>query len=200
MIDVVTRVMFGVVMACGAFVPGPCNFDPRRDFDCNNAEHCDENFACAVDGYCKSADVACLDGEGRCEVPGLERVGVCVLEEDLQTSKVHCGGCFTRCLGAGTCIDGACEGAPAAGACLVERGHFDCPDDQVCDAGTCVDGERGDGDVRDACDSDADCRGGLCVDDVCTAPCDFGCAFGFTCDEAAIAGGLCVADDDEVCL
>ena len=90
------RAMVGLALVCGAFVPGPCNFDPQRKFDCSLGDPCERNFACADDGYCKSADIACLDGETRCEYPGLDRVGICVKAEDTLTSKTHCSLCFTR--------------------------------------------------------------------------------------------------------
>lgn len=208
----VLRVLLGLALACGAVVPGPCTFDPRRDFDCNLAEPCDENFACAVDGFCKSADIACLDGQARCEVPAAgaapgERVGLCVAEEDFATSKSHCGLCFQHCLGAGTCVEGACVGAPPAGECLPERGHFDCSQSEQCEDGRCLDGERGRAGLGEACEQNRDCQGGLCVDGgpaqrdgrVCSSPCDFGCAFGFFCDQGGAPGGLCVPREDEVC-
>jgi hypothetical protein len=96
-------------------------------------------------------------------------------------------------------------GAPAQGACVRSRGNFDCPSGQQCsddgdgdDDGVC-EGGAGDGGTLDECDDDDDCDGGLCEDDVCTRPCDFGCPFGTRCDDDEIAGGLCVLDDDEVC-
>ena len=62
------QLLLGVVLVCGAFVPGPCSFDPHRDFDCSLGEPCAEKFACAADGYCKSADVACRAEIGRAHV------------------------------------------------------------------------------------------------------------------------------------
>lgn len=200
------RFLLGLAFVCGAFVPGPCTFDAQREFDCSLGDPCARNFACADDGYCKSADIACLDGEARCEYPGLERVAICVKEEDLLTSKTHCGACFTRCLGAGSCGDGTCEGAPAASRCLRSRGNFDCNAGDACvgdttgaDEGVCAQGAAGVGRILDGCARESDCEGGLCVQGVCTRTCDFGCAFATACDAEAAPGGVCVPIDDEVC-
>ncbi|HEY4222228.1 MAG TPA: hypothetical protein VGO62_12820 [Myxococcota bacterium] len=204
--------LFGALAICGAFVPGPCTFDPERRYDCSLGDPCDKDFACADDGYCKSADVACLDGEQRCEYPDIERVGFCVKTADLRTSKSHCGGCFLGCRGAGTCVDGACTGEPPAGRCVQARGNFDCAANELCvddggdggdDTGACVAlagaHKRGDGALGAACKAGSDCAGGLCAHHVCTSPCDFGCALGFTCDDDAGPGGVCVDSGDEIC-
>jgi hypothetical protein len=208
------QLLVGVVGVCGAFVPGPCTFDPQRRFDCNLSDPCEENFACARDGYCKSADIACIDGETRCAYPGLTRVGLCVPDGAFGTSKTHCGSCFARCLGAGECVDGRCLGAPAAGRCLLARGHFDCLEGERCaedpdgvgvadGEGRCVVGGEGPGRLLEACANGADCRAGLCERGLCTSTCDFGCPLGTECDEARVPGGLCVPLDalldGEVC-
>ncbi len=197
--------LVGALAVCGAFIPGPCTFDPHREFDCSLGDPCGRNFACADDGYCKSADVACLDGETRCEYPDRPRVGICVKDEDFQSSKTHCGTCFTICRGAGTCVDGLCQGEPADGRCVLSRGNTDCAAGQHCaddgdgdDEGDCKSG-AGAGGVFDGCDTGADCASGLCAGGACTNTCDFGCALGATCDDAAVPGGLCVPDDAEVC-
>lgn len=197
------HLLLGAALACGAFIPGPCNFDPQRRFDCNLADPCEENFACAADSYCKSADIACLESETRCEYPGLERVGLCVPDEDFASSKTHCGGCFARCLGGGACVEGACQGAPADGRCLLSRGSFDCGEGEGCvddgdddDEGDCKAGADGPGRLLEACESGDDCEGGLCDGGLCTSPCDFGCTVGTECDEDAIPGGLCVPGEE----
>lgn len=213
-----SAVWFGVVAVCGAFVPGPCTFDPQRRFDCSLGAPCERNFACADDGYCKSADVACLDGEQRCEVPDRERVGLCVKDEELATSKTHCGACFAHCLGKGVCTDGQCTGAPSAGRCILSRGHFDCAAGSVCvddgiadgvdpDEGDCRAGTPGKGALLAACREARDCASGICVvidgavDGVgqCSSTCDFGCVFGTACDASKAPGGVCVPVSGDVC-
>jgi hypothetical protein len=213
------NVLFVVVLACGAIVPGPCTFHPQREWDCGLGDACPERFACAADGYCKSADIACnQDDEERCEVPGLTKVGLCVRKDEFPASKSHCGACFERCLGAGVCEDGTCNGAPTEGQCVRARGNFDCKGGARCKTpanpndlddgadGVCVAGEAGNGRVMDACSGDDDCEGGLCVEaggdlegKVCTRTCDFGCPLGTECDEDEVPGGLCVPTGDEVC-
>ncbi len=199
------RVLWAALAVCGAVVPGPCTFDPQRRYDCALGDPCERNFACAADGYCKSADIACGDGEERCEYPGLERVGICVRVEDLASSKTHCGACFDRCLGAGVCDGGVCTGAPAAGRCVLARGNFDCAGGVACvddgdgdGEGDCT-GSAGPGGVLEACATGADCADGLCVDGACTRTCDFGCPLGTVCDDDGAPGGVCVLGDDEVC-
>ena len=210
-----STVFVGVVVVCGAFVPGPCSFDPQRKFDCSLGAPCERNFACADDGYCKSADVACLDGEQRCEVPDHARVGLCVKDEDLATSKTHCGACFAHCLGKGECKNGECTGAPAAGRCILSRGHFDCAaaglvcvdDGNGDDEGDCAAGTPGKGALLAACKEARDCASGICAVTgagadgvgVCTSTCDFGCAFGTQCDDSLAPGGVCVPVNGEVC-
>jgi hypothetical protein len=211
--------ILGLVLACGAIVPGPCTFDPEREWDCSLGDPCPERFACAADGYCKSADIACTEDEERCEVPGLTKVGHCVPKDELTSSKTHCGVCFERCLGEGRCEEGVCVGAPAEGECVRARGNFDCKsgarcersdDDEDAEAGlgVCVAGEAGSKETLEECDDDDDCEGGLCVDDelegdgsgkVCTRPCDFGCPLGTECDKDKIPGGLCKPTGEEVC-
>lgn len=200
------HVLLGVLLVCGAVVPGPCSFNPQREWDCSLADACPERFACAHDGYCKSADIACTDDEERCTVPGLRRVGLCVPKEELQSSKVHCGGCFARCKGVGVCTDGVCQGAPEDGHCSRARGHFDCPTGDACvddgdgdDDGICKDGAAGTRKTLAACSKDSQCEGGLCSEGLCTRPCDFGCPRGTSCADDAIPGGLCVPDDGEQC-
>ncbi len=198
-------VLFRVVAVCGAVVPGPCTFDTHREFDCSLGELCPRNFACADDGFCKSADIACADGETRCAYPGVDRVAICVADEDLSSSKTHCGGCFQRCLGAGTCNDGVCEGAPADGRCLRSRGNFDCAggagcvDDGNGDDGVCRTGAVGDAGTLEACKSGDDCEDGLCSHGLCTLTCDFGCPAGTACDDTAVPGGLCIPVADDAC-
>jgi MYXO-CTERM domain-containing protein len=89
--------------------------------------------------------------------------------------------------------------------CDSARGNFDCPQGQSCtDNGACVLGEGPTG-TFGLCDADNDCSGGLCVNGVCTRPCDVvgGCPRGYTCDAEEIPGGLCRADscgdDDSLC-
>ncbi|MCC7070053.1 MAG: hypothetical protein IT383_01950 [Deltaproteobacteria bacterium] len=199
------RVLLGALLVCGAVVPGPCTFDPQRGYDCALGDPCERNFACAADGYCKSADIACADGEERCEYPGLDRVGICVRVEELERSKTHCGGCFARCLGDGTCSDGRCTGAPAAGRCVLARGNFDCSAGSACaddgdgdDVGDCT-GAPGTASVLAPCTSGAECSDGLCVNEVCTRTCDFGCPLGTVCDDEGAPGGVCVLSDEELC-
>ena len=55
--------LLGLVLVCGAIVPGPCTFDRQSKWDCSPGKACPTNFACAKDGYCKSADIACTDDE-----------------------------------------------------------------------------------------------------------------------------------------
>ncbi len=196
-----------VVLVCGAIVPGPCNFDPQREWDCSLAEPCPQDFACAADGYCKSADIACRDDEQQCPVPGLSHVGLCVKIDAMRVSKVHCGGCFNRCLGAGACEDGVCLDAPEVGSCVVARGNFDCGDADSCVAdgdgastGSCRGGARGDAAFGVACAADSTCDGALCEGGTCTQPCDFGCPRGTACDNSNdVLGGLCRSTGEEVC-
>ena len=195
-----------LAMACGAVVPGPCSFQPDPQWDCSLGDPCAEGFACASDGFCKSADIACGDDETLCTYASLDRVGICVADVDFDSASAHCGGCFQRCRGGAVCEDGACVDEPAAGVCVPPRGHFDCPAGQGCQADNDVAGHCdasvvvGDGGAFAGCDSGADCEGGLCTDGVCTRPCDIGCPAFMVCDDGAIPGGLCVpAPADERC-
>jgi len=202
---------FVILAVCGAVVPGPCSYSPDPAFDCSSGDPCGENLACVIvdegsdRGFCRSADIACEDGALLCAVPGLDRSGLCVEESAFQTSSTHCGDCFARCRGGAVCEDGVCQDTLAEGACLPERGNFDCtagqggtPTDD--DSGVCEDGTAGNKGTLDACASGADCDGGLCVDGVCTRPCDFGCPPGTACDADAIAGGLCTPVADAGCF
>lgn len=208
------------VAVCGAVVPGPCGYAPDPAFDCSSGDPCPKNMACVIvddgsddggveRGFCRSADIACDDGAVLCVVPGLERSGLCVDESDFDTSSTHCGDCFARCRGGASCVDGACVDEPADGACLLERGNFDCKAGQGCqaddddkddDLGACVDDAAGSGATLAGCDDGGDCDGGLCTGGVCSRPCDFGCPPGTACDDDAIAGGLCVPVADEGCF
>ncbi len=193
-----------VAMACGAVIPGPCSFAPDQRWDCSLGDPCPEGFACAQDGFCKSADIACGDGERLCSYESLERVGICVSDDEFSSSTAHCGDCFNRCHGGGGCEDGVCVGGVDAGACVVARGHYDCPGGEVCvdddddddGVGACVAGSFGAGGTFGDCDSGDDCEGGLCAYGVCSRPCDIGCPAFMICDDDAIPGGLCVPSDD----
>ncbi|MDP2343717.1 MAG: hypothetical protein Q8O67_22350 [Deltaproteobacteria bacterium] len=197
-----------VVAVCGAVVPGPCGYAPDPAFDCSAGDPCARNLACVlVDpsspdsrGFCRSADVACEDGELLCAVPGLDRSGLCVPEEQLSTSSTHCGDCFARCRGGAQCVDGACVDEPVEGACVIERGNFDCGAGEGCVDGACVDDAAGPGGILAACEDGGDCDGGLCVEGVCSRPCDFGCAPTTACDDDAIPGGLCVPVPESGCF
>ena len=201
-----------VVAVCGAVVPGPCGYAPDPAFDCSAGDPCARNMACVlVDpsspdsrGFCRSADVACEDGELLCAVPGLDRSGLCVPEAQLSSSSTHCGGCFSRCRGGAACIEGACVDEPAPDTCLIERGNFDCGAGAACKAGVCVDDAAGKGRILQACADGDDCDGGLCAQgprgSICTRPCDFGCAPTTVCDDDAIAGGLCVPVPEVGCF
>jgi MYXO-CTERM domain-containing protein len=186
-----------------AMVPGPCAFDPGREWDCDLGNPCPENFACANDGFCKSADIACEGDEVLCSYDGLERVGLCISRAGFDTDPSHCGGCFERCTGGAACVDGACVDEPPAGECVPERGNYDCAEGSRCEDGDCVEGGEGPNGILLPCEGDDDCAGGLCARGVCTQPCDFGCPFGFTCDAEAIPGGVCAptscADDPLIC-
>lgn len=193
-----------VAMVCGAVVPGPCSFVPDPRWDCSLGDPCPSGFACAADGHCKSADIACADDETLCTYPTLAEVGLCVSTAAMATSSAHCGACFARCRGGSSCVDGRCVDEPAPGACVRARGHFDCPGGEVCeddddgdDFGRCVAKAVGAGRVFDGCDDGVDCDGGLCHEGLCTRPCDVGCPAFSTCDDDAIPGGLCVPQPDE---
>jgi MYXO-CTERM domain-containing protein len=104
--------------------------------------------------------------------------------------------------GEGEGEEGEGEGEPPTGDCDPRRGNYDCPQGQSCtETGACVPGEGPTG-TFGLCEADTDCSGGLCVNGVCTRPCNVasGCPDGYTCDAEAIPGGLCRADscrDDE---
>lgn len=205
------QLAFGLVLVCGAVIPGPCTFVPDPRWDCSLGDVCPEGFACAQDGFCKSADVACADDETLCAYPGLEEVAICVADDDFATSTAHCGGCFERCRGGASCVAGACVDEPEAGRCLRARGHFDCAGGLVCQAddldeklngeplGTCVSGSGGDVGLYGRCETNDDCVDGLCVDGVCGRPCDIGCPAFSVCDDDAIPGGLCRLDEADTC-
>jgi MYXO-CTERM domain-containing protein len=84
--------------------------------------------------------------------------------------------------------------------CDPARGNLDCPNEMGCvnrpafgDA-RCANGARGDVLLGGLCKGDDDCSSGLCDQGVCTSSCEEGCPASFTCDAAAISGGLCVAE------
>lgn len=189
-----------VAMVCGAVVPGPCGFNPDPRWDCSLGDPCPSGFACADDGFCKSADVACGSGQALCEYAALDDVGICVDEAAFASDPAHCGGCFQRCRGGAVCTDGVCDGEPAAGACLTARGHYDCPGGDVCvdddgdGVGACVAGDGGPAGTFDGCDDGDDCAGGLCHDGLCTRPCDIGCPAASVCSSGAGTGGVCIVE------
>lgn len=210
---------FVVVAVCGAVVPGPCGYAPDPAYDCSAGDPCGVNMACVIvddggdgsagRGFCRSADIACEDRQTLCTVPGLERSGVCVDDDEFATSSTHCGDCFQRCRGAAECVDGACVDEIAQGLCVPARGNFDCTAGEGCTAegegGVCKEGAAGAGKTLDACDDGGDCDGGLCAfsaagQGVCTRPCDFGCPPTTTCEADAIPGGLCVPVEAEGCF
>ncbi len=89
------------------------------------------------------------------------------------------------------------EGEPT-GECDVERGNMDCDNGDHCEEdddglGVC-EGGAGDIGVFGLCDFDRDCDTGLCERGVCTVTCDDGCRAGYSCDDEAVPGGLCVPD------
>jgi MYXO-CTERM domain-containing protein len=101
--------------------------------------------------------------------------------------------------------EGEGEGEPSPGGCDARRGNFDCPQGQSCtESGRCVPGEGPVG-TFGLCDASTDCSGGLCINGVCTRPCDLagGCPDGYSCDASSVPGGVCRAescrDSEEVC-
>ncbi len=105
--------------------------------------------------------------------------------------------------------EGEGEDPPPDGECRISRGNFDCPPGDACEVanegdslGTCT-GEEGDKRTFEVCDDEDDCRTGLCVDGVCTRPCDEGdCPDGYECDEDRAPPrvpdgdpGICVPED-----
>jgi hypothetical protein len=200
------HLLLTVALVCGAVVPGPCSYEPDGRWECSLGDPCPETFACAKDGYCKSADIACADDEALCAYDGLDAIGICVNEAAFQTDSAHCGGCFARCRGGVTCEAGACIDEPAAGRCVLARGNFDCQGGEGCvddgggAIGRCERGALGQRRVFEDCDDGSDCEGGLCDGGVCTRPCDFGCPADTVCDADAIPGGLCTPlPPDERC-
>jgi hypothetical protein len=198
------HVLTMVAMVCGAVVPGPCTFVPDPRWDCSLGDPCPSGFACAADGHCKSADVACADDETLCRYPTIDEVGLCVANDAMASSSAHCGACFEGCRGGAACVEGRCVDEPAPGTCVRARGHFDCPGGEACDdegdgddVGHCVARALGSGRVFDGCDDGSDCDGGLCHEGLCTRPCDVGCPAFSVCDEDAIPGGLCVPLSDD---
>jgi serine protease len=84
------------------------------------------------------------------------------------------------------------DGSETDGSCDPARGNWDCPANQGCVDGICVEGEQGRAKLGDACNDDAQCSSGLCDRNVCTRPCDAdGCPTGAICDASAIPGGMC---------
>ncbi len=84
--------------------------------------------------------------------------------------------------------------------CSEARGNFDCPAGQSCDDGDCVVGGEGPNATFTLCDGDADCSGGLCVNGVCTRPCDVadGCPAAYTCEADICVPDSCL-DNADVC-
>ncbi len=85
--------------------------------------------------------------------------------------------------------------------CDLSLGNFDCPDGTGCvdyDRGTgrgaCEPNAHGDLPLYSLCEVDLDCYGGLCLNGVCTHPCDYQpCPGGYDCDEDIAPGGICRA-------
>jgi hypothetical protein len=161
-----------------------------------------EGDACADFDEC-ARGLICLGGEcaQRCD-----RGFACSLEG--QTCTALGAGGMSGCTPVGG-NEGEGEGDPGEGEgegegeCDVARGNFDCPQGRSCVDGACVPGEGPVG-TFGLCDANGDCSGGLCINGVCTRPCDVadGCPSGYTCDPS-IPGGLCRADscrqDEGIC-
>jgi MYXO-CTERM domain-containing protein len=79
---------------------------------------------------------------------------------------------------------------------------MDCPTGEGCAVdgsgkGACVAGADPGDAIGSLCQADKDCQTGLCEKGVCTVTCDFdagSCRLGYTCDQNAVPGGLCVPD------
>ena len=76
------------------------------------------------------------------------------------------------------------------------RGNFDCPQGRSCDDGECVRGGEGPVGTFGECEGDSDCSGDLCINGVCTRPCDIGdgCPALYFCEQGTVPGGLCIPE------
>lgn len=187
---VTTLIPLALVLLFAFFVPGPCTFDPRIEYDCVDGNRCPADYACANDGYCKAAASACGGNEELCG----QR---CLGPSELASDPEHCGSCDNVCTGGSQCSEGQCVGKPTleANECDPARGNWDCANGMGCvDTGVrglCVADQHGDTLTGGLCSSAEDCSSGLCARGVCTVPCEAGCRAGYICDAAAIPGGVC---------
>ena len=190
------------------FCRGLCNAAGQG---CLQSENCLFLFGNSTQGACfpagaKTEGQACGDVE-EC-ARGLLCTGTCEQRCDrgfeCANDAQSCGASGFTNSGMNTCGPGGAEGEgegeegegePQA-ECDVDRGNFDCPAGSSCDDGECVDGE-GPRKNFELCANDDECAGGLCVNGVCSRPCDVvdeGCPAAYSCDEGAIPGGLCVPE------
>lgn len=184
--------LFVLFLVSFAMVGGPCAFDNAREFDCDAVNVCPQAFACTNLGFCQSADTACRSGiEVLCANPEFEQVGECVPRESFENNALHCGGCFNRCRGDATCVEGECVDEPAEGACVASRGNDDCAAEQACVDGLCVANARGEIEDYASCSEGGECSSGLCSEGVCVRACRDACAFGYECDAGVCAPLSC---------
>ncbi len=202
------------------FCRGLCNAAGQG---CLQSENCLFLFGNSTEGACfpvgiKTEGQACTD-VGEC-AHGLLCTGTCEQRcdrgfqcvDDAQT----CGASGFTSSGMNTCqgAEGEGEGEGEANEgegeegegegnegegdqdCDPRRGNFDCPSGKSCDDGDCVQGE-GPKKNFELCGGDGECAGGLCVNGVCSRPCDVvddACPGSYRCDDEAIPGGLCIPD------
>ena len=150
----------------------------RKEWMCISDEHCKDTERCLKNGVCDED----FDSDGA----GARND--CDDFSDTYNSKT---------------IDLNCDGLnESLTNCQLSRGHFDCPNGSGCldslqddEVGMCSPKKEGPLTHGSLCDSSSDCVGGICLEGLCTFPCDFfgGCPSGYECDlERAPPEGICV--------
>ncbi len=164
--------------ACGEGVPDGCGGETNCEClggqVCNDGECCTQVTSCPAGQTCGTAPDGC-GGTLEC---GSCDAGACQVCSDDGTT------CVSSCDAPLTCL---------AGACKLPDGATGCIDDGQCHSGICAAGtcQAAPGADGTACDSNADCVGGHCVNIVAGS--------GVCCTTGKACGTVCCASNTQVC-